>query len=137
MSRRTFDRIFAGVIEGKMFLGASSKTDAVGELGASPSQKFVAAMRQLVYGIGAAATDEYCRPGEPTGLQSLQEFSLSVVRVLGPEHLREQALQGMHQGKERMLVLRLEVICDLHPFVWHMGRSQVQLLFFDCFAKLK
>jgi hypothetical protein len=60
MPRSVFSRIFTAVIADNDYLRLGLKPNAIGNLGATPLQKVVAAMRQLSLGIGADAVDEYC-----------------------------------------------------------------------------
>ena len=50
------------------------KLDACGSLGLSSIQKCTAALRMLAYGVSADATDEYCRIGESTAMESMKRF---------------------------------------------------------------
>ncbi|XP_028066222.1 uncharacterized protein LOC114269164 [Camellia sinensis] len=47
-----------------------------------------AAMRILSYGVAADAVDDYIRIGESIAIQSLQQFSNSVIEIFGEEYLR-------------------------------------------------
>jgi hypothetical protein len=64
MPRPVFSRIFPAVIADNDYLRLGLKSNAIGNLGATPLQKVVAAMRQLSLGIRADAVDEYCRVSE-------------------------------------------------------------------------
>ena len=50
------------------------KTNAIGELGSSSLQKYIAAMRILTYGIASGAPDEYVRLALSTFMHSLKQF---------------------------------------------------------------
>ncbi|CAH9093024.1 unnamed protein product, partial [Cuscuta epithymum] len=50
------------------------KIDAVGNIGLSPLQKMVAAIRMLAYGCPADLLDEYIQIGETTSIESLKHF---------------------------------------------------------------
>ena len=59
-----------------------------GVLGLHPLQKMTAVFRMLAYGISADATDEYCRLGKSTALESLRRFVRAVIEIFGDEYLR-------------------------------------------------
>lgn len=48
------------------------RRDATGALGLFPHQKCTAAVRMLAYGVSADSTDEYCRIGESTAMESMK-----------------------------------------------------------------
>ncbi|CAM6127991.1 unnamed protein product [Calypogeia fissa] len=62
MTKRLFNRILADVELHDPYF--QQKCDATKKMGLSGLQKVIAALRQLAFGIGADATDEYYRLGE-------------------------------------------------------------------------
>ncbi|CAM6096987.1 unnamed protein product [Calypogeia fissa] len=52
-------------------------------------QKVTAALRQLAFGIGAHATDEYCRLGEAIARESLYRFCLAMRELYQEQYLRK------------------------------------------------
>ncbi|CAM6101504.1 unnamed protein product [Calypogeia fissa] len=71
------------------------KKDAPRFWGLSPHQKMTASLRQLAYGVGADSTDEYCRLGESTALESLYRF-VKAIRAVYEE--RSPILNDWLQG---------------------------------------
>jgi hypothetical protein len=86
MRRELFLRIVSSVCEFDSYFVQSS--DAVGQLGLSSLQKCTAAMRMLAYGAAADATDEYCRLGESTALESMKRFVNAIRGCFEAEYLR-------------------------------------------------
>jgi len=50
------------------------KYDALGVLGLSPIQKIMAALHMFTYGVVADTTNEYCRIGESTAMETMKRF---------------------------------------------------------------
>ncbi|KAI9908624.1 hypothetical protein PsorP6_003069 [Peronosclerospora sorghi] len=59
------------------------RPDATGKLGLFALQKFIAAIRQLTYGMPADAVDEYVRTGESTTVKSLKRFCRATNELFG------------------------------------------------------
>lgn len=57
-------------------------------MGASPLQNFIAALRQLFYGVRADMMDKYCLISEITALKSMKEFFAAVVDAIGVDFLQ-------------------------------------------------
>ena len=64
------------------------KNDVVGNIGLSPLQKMIAAIRMLAYGVAADVVDDYVRIGESTAIESLQRFVSAIVAIYSDEYLR-------------------------------------------------
>ena len=64
------------------------KRNNAGVLGLHPLQKITAVFRMLAYGISADATDDYCRLGKSTTLESLRRFVRAVIEIFGDDYLR-------------------------------------------------
>ncbi|KAL0706934.1 hypothetical protein Bca4012_073360 [Brassica carinata] len=79
--------------------------DAAGRSGLSPLQKCTAAIRQLAYGGGADAIDEYVRLGETTARKCLHQFTAGIIHFFGDEYLRrptqEDLQRLLHVGEQR------------------------------------
>jgi hypothetical protein len=65
------------------------KRDAIGMLGLSATQKCTAVLRMLSLGICADATDEYCRLGESTAMESMKRFCRGVRAAFEGQYLRQ------------------------------------------------
>ncbi|CAH9124443.1 unnamed protein product [Cuscuta epithymum] len=65
------------------------KYDAVGNIGLSPLQKIVAAIRMLAYGCPADLLDEYVQIGESTDVESLKRFCDSIIGLYEKKYLRK------------------------------------------------
>ncbi|CAM6089268.1 unnamed protein product [Calypogeia fissa] len=65
------------------------RRDAVGNPGLSSIQKMTAAMQIFATGVVGDAVDEYVRIGESTTTESFKEFSKGIVKVFGPDYLRQ------------------------------------------------
>jgi hypothetical protein len=65
------------------------KRDACGLWGLSSIQKCTATLRMLAYGVTADATDEYCRIGESTTMESMKRFCKAIKVEFGDQHLRQ------------------------------------------------
>ncbi|KAF0702627.1 hypothetical protein AaE_015813, partial [Aphanomyces astaci] len=87
MNRALFIRIMDTVAAADTYF--VQKPDAFGKLGLSPLQKCTASIRMLAYGVCADSTDEYCRLGESTAIESMKRFARAVVSEFGPVYLRE------------------------------------------------
>lgn len=81
------------------------RRDAAGVLGLSSIQKCTAALRMLVYGAAADATDEYCRLGESTAFEAMKRFVKCVRASFESTYLRqprkEDIIKQMQINKER------------------------------------
>uniref|UniRef100_A0A0D3CHV2 Nuclease HARBI1 n=1 Tax=Brassica oleracea var. oleracea TaxID=109376 RepID=A0A0D3CHV2_BRAOL len=79
--------------------------DAAGRSGLSPLQKCTAAIRQLAYGGGADAIDEYVRLGETRARKCLHQFTAGIIHFFGDEYLRrptqEDLQRLLHVGEQR------------------------------------
>ncbi|XP_020161157.1 uncharacterized protein [Aegilops tauschii subsp. strangulata] len=87
MARHVFNRIREGVVAHDPYF--ECKTDALGKLGFSSYQKCTAGIRMLAYGIPGDLVDEYVRMSETTCLMSMYKFCQAVIKVFGPEYLRQ------------------------------------------------
>ena len=87
MPRSVFEKLLTTATENDSYF--VQKVDAVGRQGLSGLQKTISALRQLAYGVGGDATDEYCRLSESTANDCLKHFCAVVVRRLGTEFLRQ------------------------------------------------
>jgi hypothetical protein len=85
MRRELFLRIVSSVYEFDSYFVQSA--DVVGQLGLSSLQKCTAALKMLAYGAAADATDEYCRLGESTALESMKQFVNAVRGCFEAEYL--------------------------------------------------
>jgi hypothetical protein len=63
--------------------------NAAHQPGFHPIQKVTAAIRMLAYGGPADSLDEYLRMGESTILETVAQFTRSIVHLFGPEFLRK------------------------------------------------
>jgi hypothetical protein len=86
MSSRLFRRLLEDVPTKNSYF--RQRRDATGKLGASAVQKITAGVRMLAYGIAADAIDEYARLGESTILQSMKEFTATIIVLYGAHYLR-------------------------------------------------
>ncbi|XP_018464414.2 uncharacterized protein LOC130498978 [Raphanus sativus] len=79
--------------------------DAVGRKSLSPLQKCTAAIRQLAYGGGADAIDEYVRLAETTARKCLHYFAAGIIHLFGDHYLRrptpEDLQRLLHFNEER------------------------------------
>jgi len=71
------------------------KSDASGLLGLSFIQKCIVVLRMLAYGVAADATDEYCRIGESTAMESMKRFVKAVRVVFESQYLRQPIKQDL------------------------------------------
>jgi hypothetical protein len=55
-----------------------------------PVKKPTVVMRMLALGNTVDATDEYCKIGESTALESLKSFCVAVRAIFGLEYLRQR-----------------------------------------------
>ncbi|XP_008244546.1 PREDICTED: uncharacterized protein LOC103342685 [Prunus mume] len=72
MRKELFYYILNDVVNQKPYF--LQKKDGLGRQGLSPEQKLTAVFRMLAWGCSTDATDEYCRLGENTVLESLRKF---------------------------------------------------------------
>ncbi|CAM6087889.1 unnamed protein product [Calypogeia fissa] len=100
MTKRLFNRILADVELHDPYF--QQKRDAAKKMGLSGLQKVTVALCQLAFGIGADATDEYCRLGEATAHESLYTFCLAVREL----YQEQQYLRKPQRADfERLLVV--------------------------------
>ncbi|CAH9068919.1 unnamed protein product [Cuscuta epithymum] len=66
----------------------TQKVDAAGNMGLSPLQKVVAAVRMLAYGCSADSLDEYLQIGESTAIESLKKFCDAIIGLFEEQYLR-------------------------------------------------
>ena len=99
MVRHMFNHIREGVVAYDPYF--ECKEDALGKLGFSSYQKWIAAIRILAYGIPGDLVDKYVRMSESTCLLSIYSFCKAVVAVFGPEYLREPTVADT----ERLLAI--------------------------------
>ena len=86
MRREVFLRVLNGIQKHDLYF--TQRMDALRQHGLSPIQKVTAAIRQLAYGMGADACDEYIRIGESTATVCLDRFVAAVVELFGHQYLR-------------------------------------------------
>jgi hypothetical protein len=65
------------------------KRDVCGLWGLSSIQKYIAALCMLAYEVTTDATDEYCRIGESTAMESMKRFCKAIRVQFGDHHLRQ------------------------------------------------
>jgi hypothetical protein len=65
------------------------RSNCVGTMGLSSLQKCTAALRILAYGVAADSTDEYCRIGESTAIESMKRFCAAVRACFGATYMRK------------------------------------------------
>ncbi|CAM6091188.1 unnamed protein product [Calypogeia fissa] len=103
MTRRLFDRIFSAICAHDPFF--QQKPNATKKLDLSGLQKVSAALRQMVYRIGADATDEYCRLAESTSRKALYRFYLGICELSESTYLRKpetsDVLKSLHINEQR------------------------------------
>lgn len=56
-------------------------------------KKCMAALRMLVYGKVVDVVDEYTEMGEGTCIEAMVKFTYTMIKVFGPEYLREQTIE--------------------------------------------
>lgn len=89
MRRSLFERIMRELVADEQDNYFVQRPDATGLLGFLPEQKMTAAVRMLAYGTSADQLDELMRMGEATVLETMEHFCANVVRIFGPEYLRQ------------------------------------------------
>lgn len=52
----------------------------------------------LAYGVSADVTDEYCRIGESTSMESMKRYVTAIRAVFGPYHLQELTREDFVQN---------------------------------------
>ncbi|CAH9116770.1 unnamed protein product [Cuscuta epithymum] len=67
----------------------TQKVDAVGNIGLSPLQKCVAAIRMLAYGCSADSLDEYVQIGESTAIECLKKFCDAIIGLFEEKYMRK------------------------------------------------
>lgn len=85
MSKNLFSRIFQRLNGKGLF---ARRKDATGKLGLYPLQRVVAALRMLAYGNAADSLDEYIQISEDSILDSLKQFTKSLIEEFGSDYLR-------------------------------------------------
>lgn len=98
MSNRLFNKILHAVCAHDNYFRL--KCDAAGKPRLSPHQKITAALRQLAYGVGADAMDEYCRIAETTTLESLYRFVKAIRELYQERYLRKPNAQDFQNHLE-------------------------------------
>jgi hypothetical protein len=141
MSRQLFLKIHNDVVSHDSYF--LQKPDATGLLGLSSLQKLTAAIRQLAYGIGADATDEYCRIAETTATTCLYRFCKAVRRLYEAKYLRKPGrtdIQRLIEVNEKRgfpgmvgSIDCMHYVWDNCPVAWHSqfrdkdGKSSIVL----------
>ncbi|CAH9104978.1 unnamed protein product [Cuscuta europaea] len=105
------------------------KVDAVGNIGLSPLQKMVAAIRMLAYGCPANLLDEYVQIGETTAIESLKHFCDAIIGVYEAHYLRNPSMDDIRmllkEGESRGFPGMLGSLDCMHwqwkncPSAWH------------------
>ncbi|CAH9101542.1 unnamed protein product, partial [Cuscuta epithymum] len=67
----------------------TQKVDAVGNIGLSPLQKVVAAIRMLAYGCSADSLDEYVQIGESTAIECLKKLCDAIIGLYEEKYMRK------------------------------------------------
>lgn len=98
MSSRLFNKILLEVCAQDDYF--CQKIDAAQKLGLSPHQKITAALRQLAYGVGADAMDEYCRIAESTAIESLYRFVKAIRQLYEARYLRKPNAEDFKEHLE-------------------------------------
>jgi hypothetical protein len=86
MRKSLFVRVHNQVLAKNAYF--TQRRDACGILGLNSFQKITAAVRMLAYGSPADQLDEVVRMGGQTILDSLREFTTTVISVFGKQYLR-------------------------------------------------
>ncbi|XP_051230015.1 uncharacterized protein [Lolium perenne] len=96
MSRPLFNRIMDDVkVYNDYFI---AKLDAIGKVGLSSYQKFMAAIRMLTYGVAGDYVDEYIRMSESSCLEAMYRFCRAMIAVFGEQYLRQPNAENIaHQ----------------------------------------
>ncbi|CAH9075034.1 unnamed protein product [Cuscuta epithymum] len=87
MDIKLFERILHAVENYDNYF--TQKVDAVGNIGLSPLQKVVAAIRMLAYGCSADSLDEYVQIGESTTIECLKKFCGAIIGLFEEKYLRK------------------------------------------------
>ncbi|XP_020194410.1 uncharacterized protein [Aegilops tauschii subsp. strangulata] len=89
--------LFLRVVEGTEKADGNFKLrkDCCEKLSFSPLQKCTVAVRMLAYCKAADAIDAGIRMGETIVLKTTVQFACTVVKVFGPEYLREPTVEDM------------------------------------------
>ncbi|CAH9103581.1 unnamed protein product [Cuscuta epithymum] len=105
------------------------KVDAVGNIGLSPLQKMVAAIRMLAYGCPADLLDEYVQIGETTAIESLKRFCGAIIGIYEAKYLRKPNIDDIRmllkEGETRGFSGMLGSLDCMHwqwkncPTAWH------------------
>ena len=69
------------------------RQDYCRQLSFCPLQKCTASLRMLAYGKATDATDTEIQMGETTVLNTTVQFAHTVVKVFGPDYVREQTME--------------------------------------------
>ncbi|CAL8992504.1 unnamed protein product [Prunus brigantina] len=86
MRKELFYHISNDVVNHKPYF--HQKKDWLGRQGLSPEQKLTVVFSMLAWGCSADVTNEYCRLGESTALESLHKFCCAIEAVYGQWYLR-------------------------------------------------
>ncbi|CAL2228787.1 unnamed protein product [Prunus armeniaca] len=86
MRKELFYHILNDVVNHELYF--HQKKDWLGRQGLSPEQKLTIVFRMLAWGCSADVTNEYCRLGESTALESLHKFCCVVEAMYGQWYLK-------------------------------------------------
>ena len=95
MSRPLFLRIHQEILNTNSYF--VQRADACGVMGLTSFQKMTSALKMLAYGISADLLDDVMRMGEQTILDSLKQFSTSIISIFGDEYLRAPTKEDMER----------------------------------------
>ncbi|XP_009151521.2 uncharacterized protein LOC103874846 [Brassica rapa] len=73
------------------------RVDATGRSSLTALQKCTATIRQLAYGVGSDAVDEYVRMGETTARGCLHNFAAGIISLFGNEYLRRPTPEDLQR----------------------------------------
>ena len=103
MSRSLFFRFVEGVTTTDPYF--QQRPNALGELGASPIQKCITALRMFAYGTRADSVDEYIKIGESTARSCLLHFAQAIRQAYTEVYLRRPNVTDLqrllHDGQRR------------------------------------
>ncbi|XP_018458072.2 uncharacterized protein LOC108828914 [Raphanus sativus] len=95
MNQRLFLRIVHSLSQEFEFFQQTQ--DAAGRSSLSPLQKCTAAIRQMVYGVGADIVDEYVRLAETTARNWLFQFTAGIIHLFGNQYLRHPTPEDLEK----------------------------------------